>query len=250
MVIAPQSDLTRPFAEGLTPAVMRDGQGKSRLGYLDSQRRTVIEPGYLHADSFVDGLAIVGSEDAWGAARFGAIDRKGHWVLKPVHEKLLPHSGGVLRSEGKGRVIRAYGRDGRDITPAGIDFVGIESEGLVRIWAGRQQGFMNARGDVVIPPRFSLASEFRDGMSRIHEGGKYGFVDRVGKIAVPTRFDAAEDFSEDLALVKEGESSLFVDKQGKPCFGLRPIEPIRSRKGWQWCAGPVVMATSTEPVGQ
>ena len=29
MVIAPQSDLTRPFAEGLTPAVMRDGQGKS-----------------------------------------------------------------------------------------------------------------------------------------------------------------------------------------------------------------------------
>jgi DNA-binding transcriptional regulator YdaS (Cro superfamily) len=31
----------------------------------------VIEPGYLHADSFVDGLAIVGSEDAWGAARFG-----------------------------------------------------------------------------------------------------------------------------------------------------------------------------------
>lgn len=215
MVIQPQAELTLPFAEGLTPAPLRDSQGRGRMGYVDVQRKVVIEPAYVHAEGFVDGLAVVGMDDAWGALKYGAIDRKGQWVLKPEHEKLMVLAGGVLRSETKSRVVRAYARDGREITPSGVDFVGIASEGMIRIWSGRQQGYMNLRGEVIVPPRFQQANDFRDGMARVWDNGKIGYIDREGRLAVPARYDSGEDFSEGLALVKEGEQSLFIDRQGK-----------------------------------
>ncbi|HSV47546.1 MAG TPA: WG repeat-containing protein [Ramlibacter sp.] len=220
MVIQPQSELTQPFAQGLAPAALRDAQGKTRYGYVDAQRKPVIAAAYAQAEGFVDGLAVVGVEDAWGALRYGAIDRRGQWVLQPVHEKILPHAGGVLRVEGKGRVHRAYGRDGRDITPAGVDFVGVTSEGMVRIWSARKQGFMSAAGELVVAPRYDQAGDFRDGMAKVWVDGKYGFIDRQGRLAVAPRFDTAEDFSDGLALVKEGGLALYVDRQGQTV--LRP----------------------------
>jgi len=215
MAIAPQADLRLPFAEGLTPAPLPDRQGRTRWGYVDPARKVVIEPAFAHAEGFADGLAVVGVEDAWGAIRYGAIDRKGNWVLQPVHDKIVPHSGGVLRVESKGRTHRAYDRNGKDITPEGVDFVGITSEGMVRIWSARKQGFMTAAGDVVVRPKYESASDFRDGMARVWVEGKIGFIDTRGRLAVAAVWDAAEDFSDGVALVKNGDRPVYLDREGK-----------------------------------
>lgn len=108
--------------------------------------------------------------------------------------------------------------------------------------ASGEYGFRDARGRVVIPPRFRFAYEFspsgvtagvdRDGtpvfiddsgrvlatafffdngpdyfvgsMARIVKDGKVGFIDERGHIAIPPRWDYAASFCEGLAPVCQG----------------------------------------------
>lgn len=214
MVIAPQEKLLHPFAEGLTPTTGLDAQGKQRWGYADAGGALAIRPAFDSAEGFVDGLAVVGLADQWGETRFGAIDRSGKLVLAATHAKLLAPGGGLVRSELPGRTHRVYDRSGRDITPAGVDFVGIAQEGMVRVWKGRQQGFMTTAGELVVSPQFAQASDFRGGLARVWVEGKYGFIDKRGKMVVTARYETAEDFSDGLALVKDGGRQLFIDASG------------------------------------
>lgn len=215
MVIPPQEKLTQPFSEGLTPATGLDAQGKQRWGYADASGALLIRPAFDSAEGFVDGLAVVGLADEWGTTKFGVIDRQGKWVLPATHVKLLTPGGGLVRSELPGRTHRVYDRNGRDLTPEGVDFVGITQEGMVRVWKGREQGFMTVTGELAVSPRFAQASDFRGGLARVWVDGKYGFIDKTGKMVVEPRFDTAEDFSDGLALVKEGGRQLFIDANGK-----------------------------------
>jgi len=43
--------------------------------------------------------------------------------------------------------LRVIDQTGRDITPPEVDHIGLCSEGLLRIWKGRKQGYMNGSGD-------------------------------------------------------------------------------------------------------
>jgi len=214
MVIAPQEKLHQPFAEGLTPAHGLDAQGKHRWGYADQTGVLVIRPAYESAEGFVDGVAVVSVSDEWGATKLGAIDRSGKLVVPAIHDKLLPAGGGLVRAESKGRTHRVYDRTGRDLTPEGVDFIGLAREGMVRVWQGRQQGFMSVDGRLVVAPRFAQASDFHEGMARVWVEGKYGYIDKSGAMVVPPRFESGEEFADGLALVKEGGRSLFIDRTG------------------------------------
>ena len=231
MVIEPQEALTRPFTDGLQPLRGQDAQGRNRWGYADARRQMVLAPAWDDAGPFADGLAVVGLADAWGTLRYGAIDRDGKLVVPAEHGKLLTPVGGLLRAESRERTHRVFDTRGRDITPAGVDFVGVPSEGLVRIWAARLQGFMTVSGEVVVPPRWEQASEFKDGMARFWADGKFGFIDRSGRVAVPPRLDAAEDFSDGLALVRDGGQQVFIDRSG------RHVLPVTAERAWGFSQG-------------
>jgi hypothetical protein len=115
-------------------------------------------------------------------------------------------------------------------------------------------GYKNKRGDVVIPPTFQFAYEFKpggiaaavaadnsfvfidpsgkvvarayaydngpdyfqEGYARIIDGNKIGFIDDKGHIVIPPRFDEADSFCYGKAQVREAGKQLFIDKQGQP----------------------------------
>lgn len=237
MVVPPQDAWSQPFSAGLVPAVGKDPQGKSRWGYADPQGRWSLPPAWDDAQPFTDGLAVVGLADAWGALKYGAIDRTGRLVVPAVHDKLLRPGGGLVRSESRERTHRVFNAQGRDITPEGVDFVGIAADGMVRIWSGRKQGFMTVAGELAVPPRYEQASDFREGRARIWVDGKFGFIDRTGRIAVPARWDSAEDFSDGLAQVKADGQARFIDPQGQVV-----LEPKADRV-WPFSEGLAVFKT-------
>lgn len=215
LVIEPQEELTQAFAEGLVPMLGKDATGKPKWGYADAQRKFAIAPAFDDAQGFVDGLAVVGLADAWGTLKYGVIDRGGKLVVPAVHDKLLAPGGGLVRAESRERTHRVFDAQGRDVTPAGIDFVGIASDGMVRVWSGRSQGFMTTAGELLVPPRFQQASDFKEGFARVWVDGKYGYIDKRGTLVVPARYDTAEDFSDGLGLVKEDGQARFVDGRGQ-----------------------------------
>ncbi len=219
LAIAPQEELTEPFSEGLAPSLLPGEGGKRLWGYVDAGRAVVIPGRFQAADGFSGGLARVGVADEWGELRYGYIDRSGRVVVPAIHAKAHPARDGIGRVESP-RGMRAFDANGRDITPEGVDFIGLPAEGTLRIWSGRKQGFMELTGKLIVAPLYASASDFREGMARVWIDGKFGFVDRSGRVVIGARFDAAEDFSDGLALVREGETRAFIDKTGKVALSV------------------------------
>lgn len=216
LVIEPQDVLSQPYTQGLVPMPGKDAQGRMRWGYADAQRRMVIAAAYDEAGPFVDGLAVVGMADEWGKLKYGAIDREGRLVVRAVHDKLLEPAGTLVRAQSRERTHRVFDATGRDITPAGVDFVGIPSDGMVRVWSARQQGFMTTAGEMVVPPRFAQASDFKDGVARVWVDGKYGYIDRRGQMVIEPQFSFARPFQQGLAYVGlPGKASAYIRPDGQ-----------------------------------
>lgn len=76
-----------------------------------------------------------------------------------------------------------------------------------------KHGFINARGEVVIEPRFHECGHFHEGLARFRKVDKWGFIDLNGNIVIPAQYDEALDFSEGLAAVRKGKFWGFIDHQ-------------------------------------
>jgi hypothetical protein len=132
-VIAPQDAAREPFAEGVTPAVGRDDAGKRAWGYIDRTGAFVIAPRFADAKPFSDGFAQVGVADQWGELKYGYADKTGRLVVPARYGgKAFPFSAGLARVE-VDKQLRVINATGADVTPAGIDFIGIAAEGLYRV---------------------------------------------------------------------------------------------------------------------
>ncbi len=96
-------------------------------------------------------------------------------------------------------------------------------------------GFIDTKGNFLIPPTFTSAENFSEGMAAVYvggrsfiygesgqhislEGGKWGYIDRTGEIKIPPQFGEAAQFNEGLAFVAgdigHKEAWGFIDAQG------------------------------------
>lgn len=167
-------------------AAGNDGNGTSLIGYIDTTGAVVIEPQFIYATDFSEGVAGVLPKDS---ERCGIIDENGTMIVSP-------------RFRGVGMFVNG-------LAPAGDQH--------------DHCGFINKQGEFVIPPQYDDAFEFSDGMAMvmtIHGQGqtevlKRGFVDTSGKVVVPLQFDWVGDFSEGFAYVQRNDRWNYVDKSGR-----------------------------------
>ncbi|HEX8531157.1 MAG TPA: WG repeat-containing protein, partial [Cytophagales bacterium] len=109
-------------------------------------------------------------------------------------------------------------------------------------------GFINGRGELVIPPAFEKVGPFAEGFARVRQNGRWGYINDRGKVVIGATFDGARDFSEGLAVVltrspkrtkKPLYQAFYIDTTGRPAFdksyetdGLRmPIHPFSDGLG-------------------
>ncbi len=62
------------------------------FGYANTSLNWITDPMYVDAAPFLEGLAVVGTQNG----KYGVIDTGGSYVLKPVFDKILNCSGGVI----------------------------------------------------------------------------------------------------------------------------------------------------------
>jgi hypothetical protein len=80
-----------------------------------------------------------------------------------------------------------------------------------------KEGYINGKGEIVIPPRFDwVGGDFADnGLAYAKENGKWGYIDKTGAFIIPPRFDDAGNFADNgLAAVKENGRYGYIDKTG------------------------------------
>jgi hypothetical protein len=79
-------------------------------------------------------------------------------------------------------------------------------------------GFIDQRGNFIIPPSFRSAHSFSDGLALVANEDQQGFIDKTGAFKILVT-GLAEPFSEGLAVVPAANDRyISIDTRGKPAF--------------------------------
>jgi len=188
------------FSEGL--AVYKDliphteGTYMVKYGYLNRDgtiltvnRSSPVPLMFDRAYSFADGLAKVVKD---GKTYY--INHAGTMVIPPIEGSLRTRS----FAEGLAAVEMAMKIDGEQQS---------------------RTGYMNTKGEFVIPATFEYAGDFSDGLASASKDGKFGYIDQVGQWFITPQFDRADAFHEGYARVMtesdNGQVWSLIDKSGE-----------------------------------
>lgn len=129
--------------------------------------------------------------------------------LKPVLKKQL-----LAFADAAGK----YGyRDENEVTvikPKYDDAWGFNETGLAKVKLNNQFGFVNMKGELVIPFQYTDAQGFYRGLSGVQVNKKWGYIDSTGKMVIPAIYDKVLIYRDGWACVSIGSKWGFVDKNG------------------------------------
>lgn len=189
------------FSEGLASVYLN-----GKFGYIDKQGKMVIPAIYDAASDFKEGFAVVGTSDASSTTNYrrGVIDRQGNMVVPLTYEAL-----GVAFSEG---MLKAA-------------IPSLDSSGK---WVGWKWGFLNTKGELVVPTMYYSVNMFSEGLAVVNlpdgwtgtsstDGkNRYAVIDKQGTVVIPLQSESISDFSEGLAAVGSPlfPKYYYIDKTG------------------------------------
>ncbi|MBT1709465.1 WG repeat-containing protein [Fulvivirgaceae bacterium PWU5] len=161
----------RPFSNGLAAVQVAE----NTYQYIDKTGKPAFKGRFKTVSNFTaEGYAIVST-----AAGTGVIDKTGNWALKPNLDVQSVEKGIVLYRSGKGMGARALATQ-KDIVPAeysSIEFVG----SLLRLRnLGATAGYIDARGEFVVPPQFTTAWPFAKGRAIVEGKNELIYIDKTG----------------------------------------------------------------------
>lgn len=169
---------TSRFAEGLAPVTTSSAFETIKIyGYIDKKGVFVIEPQFLGAQLFSEGLALVVKWDAETReiTRAGWINKAGQWVVTEVQNRLSSTAFTKTFIDPRGFLDWRY------------------SEGLVPFYVYTAEGkplhgYMDRNGKVVIEPRaLNKIGPFLGGLARVYVNGDegssddYGYINKAGQ---------------------------------------------------------------------
>ncbi|MCB0712010.1 MAG: WG repeat-containing protein [Ignavibacteriae bacterium] len=180
-------------AQSLYP-VKRDG----RWGYIDSTGAIRIPLRYGAAESFHPdhNSAVVMLKNKWGL-----IDKKGRWILKPTYDKIERFNGNLEALRGVEQLwIDASGKPISDPWPSQREQYSFEFEydlydttygwnGLRLVERSEKFGYVDSIGETVIPITYERAQRFWKGRAIVKQG-KWGVIDVNENVLIPFEFDS------------------------------------------------------------
>lgn len=93
-----------------------------------------------------------------------------------------------------------------------------QQDTLFAIQQHGKNGYINARGQIIIPPIYYAACEFSEGLAAVRENGLYGYINTKGQYQIPPAFDKAGPFLNGLAIVTKAGQPFLIDHTGQALF--------------------------------
>jgi len=185
MVIEPKftCSVSHPiFVNGMAPVFGAD----EMTGYINPDGSWKIEPKFHSASRFVDGKAwaMIKKDDPSAPYGFtirgGYIDTTGKFIIQPQYDFGWDFSDGYatvwkLTDDRQTKLWYVLDPSGREILrDLTYRNVGAMSSGLIPIQDEKMRwGFMNIKGEVVIPPHFTGINHFKNGIARMETGSAF-----------------------------------------------------------------------------
>lgn len=89
------------------------------------------------------------------------------------------------------------------------------SEGFAAVKQNEKWGYVNSKGELVIPCKYDEAEPFHEGFAAVRTNGKYGFINTKDEEIVPCKYDVVKSFSEGYAAVRMDGKEGFVNTKGE-----------------------------------
>jgi len=91
-------------------------------------------------------------------------------------------------------------------------------------WLKTSSGFVDSKGNIVVPAIYQEAGRFVEGLAPVRTGDAWGYLDMAGEMAIEPRFEEARPFSEGVAAVSVEQRWAYVGGDGEfvipPSFDL------------------------------
>jgi hypothetical protein len=196
--------------------------------YVDASGALRIKPQFAFAGSFSQGLAAVNVGGLWDSGGFLGdtgewkyIDTQGIVVIGSLHayDEVSEFSeNGLACVHLVGGDYGYIDRKGKLVIPARYSSaLPFSSNGLAGVRIGEKYGYIDSSGRTVIQPVYDEVTAFAsNGLARVKVGERYGFVDAQGRLLIPAKFEGATRFGEHgLAGVNSGGKRGFIDSSGQ-----------------------------------
>ena len=95
------------------------------------------------------------------------------------------------------------------------DYVGLKGSKLIVVSKNGKFGFINKKGEEVIPMIYDGAWDFTFGIAAVEKNSKWGFINEKGKIVIPMKYEYADYFNGKYAPVKYKGKWYDINKKGK-----------------------------------
>lgn len=183
----------RLFPEGFCATSIADEVRHTRLfGLYDLDGKQVLPHEYESIAAFYCGRAIVKKD-----GKYGIIDETGKVLVINEYgriDRFYKDYALVYTSSKKGPIkIGVIDKSGREVVPAIYqwgDYACTFIEGMSAMSLNGKYGFLNTKGEVVIPFKYVRVESFEGGIAKVWLDWKYvGYINTKGEEVVPINFD-------------------------------------------------------------
>ena len=181
-----------------------------KYGFVNDIGQVIVPPLYDGAWGFREGIATVEQSRKWGC-----INKKGEIVIPFLSETAIHFYDGKARikQNDKFGMIDSLGKV--IVAPEYWNVAIKFEENMLAVCDGRKYGFVNTKGDLVIPIVYDGWQSFSEGLAGVLKGEKWGFVNKDGSIQIQIQYKSIRSFSEGVASVQRENKWYFIDKTGK-----------------------------------
>ncbi|MDW8288956.1 MAG: WG repeat-containing protein, partial [Flammeovirgaceae bacterium] len=174
---------------------------KYKYTYMDKTGKLPFSKTWTSCNDFTkEGFARVAIPDKQSYYKYGVINIKGEYVLKPVYRDIqLYENNLVVFQDSSGRGLMNIATQKVIIPPTDVDEITIVGERVRLKKTGERWGYINERGEFVIQPQFEYAGDFEKGVASVLKNGYNYFINKKG---------------EKVARKNESSHDLFIDTDG------------------------------------
>jgi hypothetical protein len=182
----------------------RDGGDPSndRFGAINKSGKLVLPFVFRELnDKSFKGTLIGKKERLWGMVNYKAAT-----LLDFRYHMINVHSSREAAIVRKDSVVGVIDKNMSWIVPEGDNMARFAGNGLISVFSNGKFGYVNFKGELVIPYIYDQFSIFREGRCIIKKNGFYGFIDTLGNTVIPFEYDGGENFTNDTAIMlKQGK---------------------------------------------
>lgn len=198
----------RGFCDGLLRV-----KGDRGYGYINEQQQVVVECKYEEAEDFKNGIAAVKHNGKWGC-----INTEGSLIIPFLYDEVEDISEYIIilkKADGWYCFEKSSGRkinevpyeevdDGRNLHASRDQFI----DDRIPVSRKGRWGYINKRGEEVIPCRFETMRRFSNGLCAVKMQGQYGCIDVHGTVVADFIYKSIDSFEEGVAWV-ENQQGLY-----------------------------------------